>query len=115
MRMKVLILGLICFFLMLCTDIPDGPYTPNFNLPDSDGYARVEMIGTPAAYAEVYIGNDTGPYFGLSGHPSGIHNGVLKNTGTKTVTSVRLTINYFGGGEFLGQAVVPSWPVFSEF
>jgi len=25
------------------------------------------------------------------------------------------TINYFGEGEFLGQAVVPSWPVFSEF
>lgn len=116
MRTKILILGLICLFLMSCTDIPDSPYTPKFNLPNSDGYAKVEMMGRPSAYAKVYIGNDTGPYFGFGGATrSGIYRGILKNTGTKTVMSVRLTINYFGEGEFLGQAVMPSWPVFSEF
>jgi len=105
---------------MSCKDTPESPYSPLQSFNDPSGYVKVEMIGSPTSYNEVYTGiyhADAGPYFGYGGTRlgSGVAYGILKNTGTKTVTSVRLTINYFGEGEFLGQAVVPSWPIFSEF
>jgi len=105
---------------MSCKDAPESPYSPLQSLNDPPGYARVEMMSSPTFHVKVSIGDGTErPFFGYVGYKddrySGTYKGILKNTGTKAVKAVRLTINYFSESEFLAQVVVPSTPVSCEF